>query len=314
MADQSSSDGQSPPSGAPLGSGAVCSAVDQTYGTSDFGITYISQSKFVVLRESPYSVESHAVISPAEGDDKPSSGALRDRLIDLGVDCGLAVPLSYVSATAACGGTVVTMGVASPLCAFAAVGAGTASLKCGNAIGKMINHSVDPALDEELNKNKYYNTYETAVDAIDIIANMPGAYKNIKELNNLGKITSKYGKNISRYTKAESKKIYREVCTALGEALSNQKAKQFINSLGLSHRYSPAVISPLIEKRLIETGITSVNTYDTIAEVNSRHELTHSLPSKTIVKDSLRSISDANTRSTRPPVHTIHMFQQATQK
>jgi hypothetical protein len=293
-------------------SAAVCSVIDVNPEFKDYGVSYVSASKSIALRESNSLIENHIVIAPAAGEDKPTNHDLRDRLIDLGVDCFVATPLSYFATVSTCGGTVVTMGAAAPLCVMSAVGAGASSLKCGHAIGKMINHVTNPGLNQELDQNQYWKYYETAVDGIDILSNVPGAVQGVKNIGALTKFSSKYGKGVAqRFTKAESKKIYKELAEALGESFSNSGTRQWVNRQGLSLRYSPAVVNSMLEKQLVDTGIATVNLYDNTADINKRHNLSDAYPQRTVVKDSLRSFSDAATRDTQRPTHTVYFLQQA---
>jgi len=80
---------------------------------------------------------------------------------------------------------------------------------------------------------------------------------------------------------------------------------------GLSLRYSPAVVNNMLEKQLVETGIATVNLYDNTADINKRHNLSDAYPQRTAVKDSLRSLSDAATKDTSRPAHTVYFLQQA---
>ena len=297
----------------PVASEAICSAVDRTGDYADYGICYVSSSESAVLREPKSLIENRIVITPNSEEQRPSDQKLQQRLVDVGVDCLLAVPISYFATVASCGGTTVTFGAAAPLCVFSTVGAATSSLKCGHSIGKMINHAVDPNLNEILEGNQSWKYYETAVDTIDIVAGVPGAAKEVKDIYKLQQFSRRYGKDIARrFSKSESKKIYRELAAALGETFSSQATRRWVNRKGLSLRFTPAVVDSMLQKQLRSTAWGLSSLYDNAVEINKRHELSSSFPRETLVKGSINNALDSGQDQNQNSCpYTIYHIQQA---
>jgi hypothetical protein len=290
---------------------AICRAVDPSSAFKEFGVSYVSSSGGVVLRQPSTPIENRMVISPIADESRPDEKDLRTHLVDIGVDCGIAVPLGYFAAAATCGGTAATIGAAAPLCVLSTVGAGASTLKCGHSIGKMINHvMIDPGLNDYFDQSEAWKTYENAVDAIDILASAPGIARGVKNIGALSKQASKYGKAVPRrFSIAESNKIYRELAEHLGETFSNQGTKRWINEQGFSRRFSPMVVNHLLNKEILDVTRDSVNVHDNLAEIAKRGGTASS--GGQIVKGAVnRAVDLLSPAASSEPNHTIHFVQQ----
>jgi len=282
----------------------------------DFGVSYISATSSIVLRKPPESVvENRVIITPMDEESQHTKAEWQKRLVDVGVECGLGVGFSGLAAVAACGGTSVTLGVSAPLCVWAAGGVGVSTLKCGTAIGKIINHYNDPDLNEKLEKNEYWKIWESAWDGVDLLLGVRDVSKGVKNIASLGKLSAKYGRDVvGRFSKAESKLAYREFAEACGETFTHQEARRWVNANGFSPRFSPSVVSSQLRTELLGVSKTSVNMYDNNAEINERHNHSPSWPKQTIVKGSINRGVDF-LRKSQPtpqpaPSYNMHILQQ----
>jgi hypothetical protein len=131
-------------------------------------------------------------------------------------------------------------------------GALTGSLQCGNSLGKLVNHAIDPKLNSYLENDSFYKTYEETVDFVDKVAAIGQGAHQLKHFGKLLKLRQAYGKDLTkRFSKNESKQIYREMAEAMDEFLSNQQTRVWINNKGFSHRFTSGVINATIQSKIV---------------------------------------------------------------
>ncbi len=140
---------------------------------------------------------------------------------------------------------------------------------------------------------EWYRNLNTAIDWLDNISgtiSLMGAGKQMTKLVATGR---RHVGKVATYTRKQSVAAYRELADAMGEALSVQGTKRWINQQGHNLRFTMRPVYAAIGKTLADAGLTAAGLADD--------------PLKDAIKQGLERV----TAPTAPPPYCMHVLQQA---
>ena len=144
--------------------------------------------KKVILREAPSYVGR--VEFARRLANEPREADVTFEAVNAGLACGSAV-ISWFVILGGAALTPFTFGATGVVAAISVVGASASTLQCAIGVRRTRNELVDPALNDELDRNEWYQAVTLGLDAASLLGAGNTAMSTIRMVNSLKKATGR---------------------------------------------------------------------------------------------------------------------------